>query len=41
MAVIIVLKDIQTKQAKPKAKNYSLNDGGGLRIKIASNGNKI
>src|SRR5690606_18356951 len=41
MATLNLLKDIQIKQAKPKEKNYSLNDGGGLRIKITPSGNKI
>ena len=41
MATLNLLKDIQIKQAKVKEKNYSLNDGGGLRIKITPNGNKI
>lgn len=34
MASINILKDIQIKQAKPKDKNYSFNDGGGLRLKV-------
>ncbi|MFY9079697.1 integrase arm-type DNA-binding domain-containing protein [Aliarcobacter cryaerophilus] len=41
MASINLLKDIQIKQAKPKDKNYSFNDGGGLRLKVTPNGNKI
>lgn len=36
-----LLKDIQCKQAKPQAKQYYLNDGGGLRLQIKPNGNKI
>ncbi|WP_066220835.1 tyrosine-type recombinase/integrase [Aliarcobacter cryaerophilus] len=41
MASINILKDIQIKQAKPKEKEYFLNDGGGLRISIKPNSNKI
>ncbi|KLE02796.1 tyrosine-type recombinase/integrase [Aliarcobacter butzleri] len=41
MASINILKDIQIKQAKPKDKNYSFNDGGGLRLKVTPGGNKI
>lgn len=41
MAIVNILKDIQIKQAKPKDKDYFLNDGGGLRIAIKTNGNKI
>lgn len=41
MASINILKDIQIKQAKPKDKNYSFNDGGGLRLKVTPTGNKI
>ena len=36
-----LLKDIQCKQAKPKEKEYFLNDGLGLRLQIKPNGNKI
>ena len=41
MAIVNRLKDIQIKQAKPKDKDYFLNDGGGLRIEIKTNGNKV
>ena len=41
MASINLLKDIQIKQAKAKDKNYSFNDGGGLRLKVTPTGNKI
>ena len=41
MAIVNRLKDIQIKQAKPKDKDYFLNDGGGLRIAIKTNGNKV
>lgn len=41
MASINILKDIQIKKAKPKEKDYFLNDGGGLRIKIKTNSNKV
>ncbi|WP_419677630.1 tyrosine-type recombinase/integrase [Aliarcobacter lanthieri] len=41
MAIVNILKDIQIKQAKPKDKDYFLNDGGGLRIAIKTTGNKI
>ncbi|MCG3668045.1 Arm DNA-binding domain-containing protein [Aliarcobacter butzleri] len=41
MASINILKDIQIKQAKPKDKNYSFNDGGGLRLKVTPGGNKV
>jgi len=41
MAIVNILKDIQIKQAKPKDKDYFLNDGGGLRIAIKTNGNKV
>lgn len=41
MVTINILKDIQIKQSKAKDKEYFLNDGGGLRIKITPNGNKI
>lgn len=35
------LKDIQIKVAKPKEKIYYLPDGGGLRLQVKPNGNKI
>lgn len=35
------LKDTEVKQAKPKEKQYYLNDGGGLRLQIKPNGSKI
>jgi len=35
------LKDIEIKQAKPREKNYTLNDGGNLRLLIKSNGHKV
>ncbi|RYA24280.1 integrase [Malaciobacter halophilus] len=41
MASKNLLQDIQIKKAKPKEKNYSLNDGGGLRLKVKTNGSKI
>ncbi|MCG3710928.1 tyrosine-type recombinase/integrase [Aliarcobacter butzleri] len=41
MAKVQLLQDIQIKKAKPQEKDYFLNDGGGLRILIKSNGNKI
>lgn len=41
MASIDLLQDIQIKKAKPKDKDYFLNDGGGLRVKIKKDGNKI
>ena len=41
MAKVQLLQDIQIKKAKPLEKDYFLNDGGGLRILIKSNGNKI
>ncbi len=41
MASKNLLKDIQIKKAIPKEKNYSLNDGGGLRLKVKTNGSKI
>ncbi|HJE02538.1 tyrosine-type recombinase/integrase [Aliarcobacter thereius] len=41
MATINTLKDIQIRQIKSKDKDFFLNDGGGLRIRIKSNGNKI
>ncbi len=41
MAKIDLLQDIQIRQSKPKEKKYYLNDGGGLRICINPNGNKI
>ena len=41
MASLNLLKDIQIKQAKPKEIDYFLNDGGGLRVRVKTNGNKI
>lgn len=41
MASLNLLKDITIKQAKPKEMDYFLNDGGGLRVRIKTNGNKI
>jgi len=41
MASIDLLKDIEIKKAKPKDKNYFFNDGGGLRLKVKTNGSKI
>ena len=41
MASLNLLKDIQIKQAKPKEKEYFLNDGGGLRLLVKENGSKI
>ena len=41
MASLNLLKDIQIKKAKPKENNYSFNDGGGLRLKVKTNGTKI
>lgn len=41
MASIDILQDIQIKKAKPETKDYFLNDGGGLRIRIKPDGNKI
>lgn len=41
MASINLLQDITIKKAKPKEKDYYLNDGGGLRIKIKTNSNKV
>lgn len=35
------LKDIEVKKAKPKEKTYYLPDGGGLRLQVKPNGNKI
>ncbi len=36
-----LLKDIQVKQAKQKDKDYYLNDGAGLRLRVAKDGRKI
>jgi hypothetical protein len=36
-----ILKDKEIKEAKPKEKIYFLNDGGGLRLKVDTNGSKI
>ena len=41
MAKIEILQDIQIKKAKPKEKEYFLNDGGGLRLLVKENGSKI
>jgi integrase len=41
MAKIEILQDIQIKKAKPKEKDYFLNDGGGLRLLVKENGSKI
>lgn len=41
MASLDLLQDIKIKKAKPKEKDYFLNDGGGLRIRIKTNGSKI
>lgn len=41
MASLDQLQDIQIKKAKPQEKDYFLNDGGGLRVRVKSNGNKI
>ncbi|WP_418187061.1 tyrosine-type recombinase/integrase [Aliarcobacter lanthieri] len=41
MAQLDMLKDIQVKSAKSKDKVYYLNDGGGLRLKVDTNGSKI
>ncbi|MDC0933710.1 integrase arm-type DNA-binding domain-containing protein, partial [Arcobacteraceae bacterium] len=41
MAQIDLLQDIQIRQSKPKEKKYYLNDGGGLRLCINTNGNKV
>lgn len=41
MASLNLLKDITIKQAKPKEMDYFLNDGGGLRVRIKTNGSKI
>ena len=35
-----LLKDITIKQAEPKEKDYTLNDGGGLIVYIKTNGSK-
>ena len=35
------LTDIQVKNAKPKAKTYTLADGGGMYLEIAPTGSKI
>ena len=36
-----LLKDIQVKQAKQKDKDYYLNDGAGLRLRVVKDGRKI
>ncbi|WP_323594473.1 tyrosine-type recombinase/integrase [Aliarcobacter butzleri] len=41
MPKIEILQDIQIKKAKPKEKEYFLNDGGGLRLLIKTNGLKL
>lgn len=38
---INILKDKQIQESKPKEKVYFLNDGGGLRLAVKPNGNKI
>jgi hypothetical protein len=35
-----LLKDITIKQAEPKEKDYTLNDGGGLIVYIKTNGSR-
>jgi hypothetical protein len=35
------LTDTQVKQAKPKAKEYNLVDGGGLALRVKPNGSKL
>ncbi|MCT7517366.1 integrase arm-type DNA-binding domain-containing protein [Aliarcobacter cryaerophilus] len=41
MASLNILNDVMIKKAKVENKDYSLNDGGGLSLKIKTNGNKI
>jgi integrase len=38
---VVALSDMQIKNAKPKDKDYSLNDGDGLALLIKSNGSKL
>jgi len=35
------LTNTEAKQAKPKAKVYTLSDGGGLQLRIKPNGSKL
>lgn len=35
------LTNTEVKQAKPKEKVYTLSDGGGLQIRVKSNGSKL
>ncbi len=35
------LTNTQVKQAKEKEKNYALSDGGGLELRIKTNGSKL
>ena len=41
MAKIELLQDIQIKKAKAQEKEYFLNDGGGLRLRITPTGDKV
>lgn len=41
MSKIDLLQDLQIRKAKAKEKEYFLNDGGGLRVCVKPNGNKI
>lgn len=41
MPKIEILQDIQIKKAKPKEKEYFLNDGGGLRVLVKTDGLKL
>lgn len=41
MASLNILNDVTVKKAKIEDKDYSLNDGGGLSLKVKTNGNKI